>query len=133
MFLLDTVALAEFEKAKPNPGLVSWLSAADWSDLYLSVLTVAEIWQGIRLLPNGAKRRSLEASFDLIPDRFPGRILPVDFAVAVRYAEIQAKSRPLPVIDTLIGATALVHRFTVVTRNVTDLARTGAAILDPWS
>jgi hypothetical protein len=75
---------------------MAWLSGADWNDLFLSVISVAEIWQGIILLPAGRKRRSLEASFDLIPDRFPGRILSVDFAVGVKYGEPQAKAGPLP-------------------------------------
>jgi predicted nucleic acid-binding protein len=96
------------------------------------VISVAEIWQGIARLPAGRKRRSLEASFDLIPDRFPGRVLAVDYETAVKYGELQAKAGPLPVLDTLIGATALVHRLTVITRNTADMARTGALIHDPW-
>jgi predicted nucleic acid-binding protein len=132
MFLLDTVAVSELDRPRPNPGVVAWFSNVDWNDLFLSVISVAEIWQGIVLLPAGRKRRSLEASFDLIPDRFPGRILSINFAVGVKYGELQAKAGPLPVLDTLIGATALVHRLTVITRNTADIARTGALIHDPW-
>ncbi|MGA2750741.1 MAG: type II toxin-antitoxin system VapC family toxin [Verrucomicrobiota bacterium] len=132
MFLLDTAAVSELDRPKPNPGVVAWFSSADWIDLYLSVISVAEIWQGIARLPAGRKRRSLEASFDLIPDRFPGRVLAVDYETAVKYGELQAKAGPLPVLDTLIGATALVHRLTVITRNTADMARTGALIHDPW-
>lgn len=133
MFLLDTMAVSELDRPVPNPGVIGWFSKADWSDLYLSVITVGEIWQGITRLPAGSKRRSLEASFGLIQDRFPDRILAVDFAVAIKYGEIQAEAGPLPVLDTLIGATAIVNRLTVITRNTDDLARTGAAIHDPWA
>ena len=133
MFLLDTVAVSELDRPQPNPGVVAWFASTDWNDLYLSVISVAEIWQGIAHLPPSRKRRSLEASFDLIADRFPGRILAVDFAIGVKYGELQAKIGPLPVLDTLIGATALVHRLTVITRNTADLARTGALIHDPWT
>ena len=67
MFLLDTMAVSELDQPRPNPGVVEWFSNVDWNDLFLSVISVAEIWQGIALLPAGKKRRSLEASFDLIP------------------------------------------------------------------
>jgi predicted nucleic acid-binding protein len=132
MFLLDTAAISELDRPCPNPGVVAWYSTADWSDLYLSVITVAEIWQGIARLPASKKRRSLEASFDLIQERFAERILAVNFAIAMKYGAIQAQAGPLPVLDTLIGATAIVNGLTVVTRNAADIARTGALILDPW-
>src|SRR5688572_26766124 len=132
MFLLDTASLSELDRPSPNSGVIEWLSSVDWLDLHLSAITVAEIWQGIARLSAGRKRRALEVSFELLPERFPGRILPVDFAVGVRYGEIQGKMGPLPVQDTLIGATALVNHLTVVTRNTSDIARTGARVHDPW-
>jgi toxin FitB len=133
MFLLDTVTMSELDRPQPNGGVVAWFTTVAWSDLYLSVITVAEIWQGIARLPSSKKRRSLEATFDLIRQRFPGRILPVDYAIGVQYGEIQATVGPLLVLDTLIGATAIVNRLTVVTRNTPDISRTGAAIHDPWT
>jgi predicted nucleic acid-binding protein len=97
MFLLDTDALSELEKPRPNAGLVGWLETVDWLDLYLSVITVAELWQGIILLPRGRKRRALEAMFAMIPDRFQQRIIPVEFCIAMKYGEIQAQFGPLPI------------------------------------
>ena len=132
MFLLDTVTISELERLNVNAGVAAWVSSVEWEDLFLSAVTVAELWQGIVRLPNGKKRRELEANFDLLADRFQGRILPIDVAVACRYAELQGRN-PLPVLDTFIGATALVHRLTVVTRNTADIGRTGALILDPWT
>lgn len=132
MFLLDTAVLSELEKPNPNRGVIEWMSSVDWLDLHLSTITVAELWHGIARLPSGQRRRALEVSFELLPERFPGRILPVDFAVAVRYGQVQAAAGPLPVLDTFIGATALVNRLTVVTRNTGDIARTGAPVHDPW-
>ena len=77
MFLLDMAAVSELDQPHPNPGVIAWFSSVEWNDLYLSVITIAEIWQGIARLPSGRKRRSLEASFQLIRERFPGRILPI--------------------------------------------------------
>ena len=133
MFLLDTDAVSEFEKPTPNPGFLSWVESVDWLELYISVITVAELWEGISLLAASRKRRSLEAMFDLLPDRFHNRILSVDYSVAIRFGNIQAQAGPLPVLDTLIAATALTRRLTVITHNTVDMARTGASVLDPWS
>ena len=133
MFLLDTDALSELEKPKPDSGLLGWLETVDWLDLHLSVITVGEIRAGIVKLSPGQKRRALEAMFDLLPDRFYNRILPVDFAIAVKFGEIQSSLGPLPSLDTLIAATAIVKRLTLVTHNGKDMTRTGAPVFDPWT
>ena len=132
MFLLDTNAISELEKPLPDAGFLAWLERVDWLDLHLSVISVAELWKGIAALPHGRKRRSLEAMFDLIPDRFQNRILDIDFAVAIKFGELQAEFGPLPNMDTLIAASALTHHLTIVTHNTKDLAKTGVPILDPW-
>jgi toxin FitB len=133
MFLLDTDALSELEKPKPDSGFLDWLETVDWLDLHLSVITVGEIWRGITRLSQGPKRRALEAMFDLLPDRFYNRILPVDYAIAVKFGEIQASAGPLPSLDTLIASTAIVRRLTLVTHNGKDMVRTGASVFDPWT
>ncbi len=132
MFLLGTDALSELEKARPDRGFLVWLESVDWLDTHLSVITIGELWAGIAHLPPGRKRRALEAMFDLLPERFYNRILPIDHSIAVKFGEIQAKAGPLPSLDTLIAATALVRRLTLVTHNSRDMGRTGASILDPW-
>jgi toxin FitB len=132
MFLLDTDAVSELEKPLPDKSFVAWLETVDWLDLHLSVITIGELWKGIAELPHGRKRRSLEGMFELIPDRFHNRIISVDYSIAIRFGEIQANSGPLPTLDTLIAATAITRRLTLVTHNTKDMARTGVPLLDPW-
>ncbi|HEY3826755.1 MAG TPA: hypothetical protein VGL82_19485 [Bryobacteraceae bacterium] len=51
---------------------------------------------------------------------------------AVLSAEAQLRGRHIAIIDGLIGATALDHDLTLVTRNVRDFMETGVAVLNPW-
>src|SRR5437763_612245 len=122
MFLLDTDALSELDKPQANLGLLAWFETVDWLDVHLSVITIAELWKGIMELPAGPKRRGLEGMFELIPDRFHNRIIPVDYAVALKFGELQAEWGPLPSLDTLIAATAITRRLTLVTHNIKDMA-----------
>jgi toxin FitB len=132
MFLLDTDILSELEKPNPNRGVLAWIESVDWLELSLSVITIGEIWKGIAGLPKGRKRQSLEGMFELIPERFFNRIIPIDYAIAVKFGDIQARLGPLPTLDTLIAATALVNRLTLVTHNTKDMERTGVLVFDPW-
>ena len=137
MFLLDTNVVSELRKVrlgKADPNLARWADEVDPADLYLSVIVVQELEIGIRLAERrdpaqGAIFRAwLEAQ--VLP-AFAGRILPVDIAVALRSAALHVPD-PRPVRDALIAATALVHRMTVITRNVADFAPTGVSVLNPW-
>lgn len=137
MFLLDTNVVSELRKVrlgKADPNLARWADEVDPADLYLSVIVVQELEIGIRLAERrdpaqGAIFRAwLEAQ--VLP-AFAGRILPVDIAVALRSAALHVPD-PRPVRDALIAATALVHRMTVITRNVADFAPTSVSVLNPW-
>ena len=102
------------------------------------MLTLGELQRGISRLPASRKRSRLQTWLDAdLRQRFEGRILPIDVAVALRWGEVQArveaKGTPLPVMDSLIACTALVHGFTVVTRNGEHFERTGVAVVDPWA
>jgi hypothetical protein len=105
--------------------------------LFLSVITLGELQKGIAKLTDGRRRAKLEAwvEHDLV-DRFEGRVLLVDLAVASRWGALsgqaEARGAPVPVIDSLIAATAMTLALTVVTRNVKDFEACGAACLDPW-
>ena len=102
--------------------------------MYTSVLVIGEIRRGIEL-----KRRfdpvqaiALDSWLDKIRNSLGGRILPVDERVAELWGTLGVPASA-PAIDGLIGATAMVHGFTVVTRDFGDMARTGATLLDPFA
>jgi hypothetical protein len=132
-YLLDTNFISETRKIRTNAGVMAFLSAADTAGLFLSVLTLGELRKGVE-----AKRRtdsvtaaSLSLWVDGIETTFADRVLPVDAAAARLWGELAAR-RSLPVVDTLIAATAITHGLTLVTRNTRDLAATGVPLLDPW-
>ena len=137
-FLLDTNVISEFNRrGDPNRLVKQWLEAADTDSLYTSVLTLGEIRFGVELLPPGKRRTQLEQWLDRdVPEWFEGRILPVDQSISDRWgfvrAQAQMKGRPLSVIDALLAATALQHNLTIVSRNVSDFAVVGLAVVNPW-
>jgi toxin FitB len=131
-YLLDTNIISETRKTRADSGVMAFLSAAEATGLFLSVLTLGELRKGVR-----AKRRTdpvaadrLGAWVDTIETMFSDRVLPVDLAIASRWGELSA-GRTFPVIDTLIAATALRHGLTLVTRNTRDVESTGVPLIDP--
>lgn len=132
-YLLDTNVVSETRKARPDTSVVAFLSGAVSAGLFMSALTLGELRKGV-----AAKRRAdpaaadqLGAWVDGIETHFADRLLPVDSSIARRWGELSAE-RSLPVIDTLIAATALHHGLTLVTRNTRDVAATGVPLVDPW-
>lgn len=136
-FLLDTSLVSELIRPRPEKKVVAWIGGVEDDLLALSVLTIGELQKGVAKLPQGDHRKKLARWIDEdLRLRFQGRVLPVTEEVAEAWGrlsgEAEAKGAKLPVIDALLGATALVHGLTVATRNTTDIARTGAAIFNPW-
>ena len=136
-FLLDTCVVTECLKPKREPAVQAWLDRNDSTATFLSVLVIGEIRQGIARITGTPKGDALENWLEqiLLP-RFDRRVLPIDEAVARRWGEIRGKAmahgRTPPVIDSLLAATALEHRLSVVTRNTQDFKRLGIDPINPW-
>jgi len=136
-YLLDTNVISELVKLRPEAKVVSWVQTTSEELLYLSVLTIGEIRNGIDSLPRSNKRGLLESwlANDLVL-RFAGRILQVNLDIADRWGIISARAKiagaPLAVIDGLMAATALHHNLTLVTRNTKDVQVAGINMLNPW-
>jgi predicted nucleic acid-binding protein len=135
-FLIDTCALSEFTKPRPSPKVEAWFSEVVEGTEFVSVLTIGELEKGIAKLRPSRRRATFEGWFAELRDRFAERVLSIDEPVAIEWGRISARAelagRPVPVIDAMLGATAVVHGLSVVTRNSSDIARTGAPIVDPW-
>lgn len=137
-FLLDTSVISELIRPKPDDKVLRWIEETDESLLFLSVLTLGEIRNGVQRLRAGRRRGRLESWLQVdLPSRFLDRVLPIDAAIADRWGRISAiaaaKGKPVPVIDGLLAATAIHHNLTLVTRNSSDVSGTGVATLTPWS
>lgn len=135
-YLLDTCVVSEPTKPRPAAAVLSWLRSTDAGALHMSVLTMGELERGVERLGDGARQRGLRRWLEQLRGEAEQRLLPVTDAVATEWGRMLAHAEKrgliIPVVDGLIGATAIVHGLTVVTRNRSDIARTGAAILDPW-
>ena len=111
------------------------MEAANENRLFLSVMTLGEIRQGVAALPQSKKRTRLEMWLEVdLRLRFAGRVLTIDEAVADRWGWImaQGKGKTLAVVDCMIAATALQHDLTMVTRNVSDFSVPGLIVINPW-
>jgi toxin FitB len=135
-FLLDTCVISESTKLVPSGKVLHWLDAQNEQELFISAITLAELWKGIAVLAKSKRRQKLEEFFKETVETFTGRIIPVEQQVAVAWGniltEMQKHGTPIPIIDGFLVATALAHELTFVTRNVSDFERTGVPIVNPW-
>jgi toxin FitB len=132
-FLLDTNVISEARKPAADPNVRAWLASVPDAELYVSVLVIGEVRQGIERLRrrDPARVEVFEAWLSALRHDYSDRIVPVSAEVAEEWGRLNVPD-PLPVIDGLMAATAKVRGWTLVTRNVGDLARTGVRLLNPF-
>jgi toxin FitB len=133
-FLLDTNVVSELRKGqRANAAVMKWFSQIDGDDVQLSVLVLGELRQGVERLRTrdvpSAER--LDRWLRRLGEEYAGRILPVDERVAQVWGRLNVPD-PLPTVDGLLAATALVNDLTLVTRKTRDVSRTGARLLNPF-
>lgn len=132
-YLLDTNVLSELRKKPPATAVARWVEGVSESALFISALVVGEVRQGIeRIRPRDpVQAQVFEQWLAGLKHDFSERILPLTSTEAEAWGRLNAPT-PLPVIDGLQAATALVHGLTFVTRDTSRLAQTGIPLLDPW-
>jgi predicted nucleic acid-binding protein len=133
-FLVDTNVVSELRKGRrSNAGVTRWFASVDESQLQLSVLVLGELRQGVERI----RRRDVSAAQRLdrwllaLVDGFADRVLPVDARVAEVWGKLNVPD-PLPAVDGLLAATAIVHDLTLVTRNTRHVDGTGVRVLNPF-
>ena len=132
-YLLDTNVLSETRRKKADSGVISFLKSVEPSLLYLSVLTIGEFRKGVV----AKKREDADAAarlsnwIDGLELSFADRILGIDVAIAKLWGEWSGE-RPRSVVDTLLAATAVVRKLTLVSRNIRDIADLPVKTLKPW-
>jgi toxin FitB len=135
MFLLDTDVVSELRRPhRTDPKVAAWADSVAPSDLFLSSITLLELETGALLLERRDSRQGRliqQWIADRVLTTFAERILAVDTAVARRCALLHVPD-PRPYRDSLIAATALVHRLIVVTRNRTNFEPMTVTVLNPW-
>jgi tRNA(fMet)-specific endonuclease VapC len=136
-YLLDTCVISEFAVRQPTEKVVSWLAKLDPETVFLSVVTLGEIQKGIAKLPASKRKEALRTWLkDDLLVRFHDRLLPLKTGEMLTWgtlmSKVEAKGAPMPLIDSLIAATALHHDLVVVTRDVDDFAPSGVRLLNPW-
>ena len=155
--LLDTNVISLIVGGKPLPAAVEHFFASISDDrLYLSVITIGEIRKGINLIPtpelefepvddpevmekvHNSRKYQFARRLETLETDWAERILPVDIRVAEKWGELlayyQLRGKPLPAIDALIAATAVVHNLAVVTHDTAFKRLTyHVTVYDPWS
>jgi len=136
-WILDTNVVSELARKKPNPRVMEWLGDHPLGQCYISAITLGEIQQGISKTRDASYATQLQnwLELDILP-MLSGRILPIDEAVALQWGrwmgEFMKRGRPLPALDAMLAATAIVHDLTLVTRNMEDLETLPVKLHNPW-
>ena len=132
MYLLDTNVVSELRKPRPHGAVVAWVQSAADADLHLSAVTLGEIQAGIELTreQDAAKAAEIEAWADLVAASY--NILPMDAETFRAWARLMHGKSDTFYEDAMIAATAIVHKLTVVTRNVADFAQFDVRLVNPF-
>lgn len=133
-YLLDTNVVCEATAKLPDDRVLAW-TEAHAHESFLSSVTLGEIWKGVHRLPDGKRKRGLVQWAEGIESDFAEQLLGLDTVIfkawAKLYAEQEASGFNMDVLDSLIAATAVVHRLVVVTRNTADFPP-NVKTLNPW-
>ena len=134
-YLLDTNVISELRKETCNLVVRSAIEKIDATDLYLSVISIGEIEAGVQKLSDSQKKLEIYLWLhDKLPLCFEDRIIPITFDVMVTWGKLCATSKKtLPIMDSLIAATAITYSTVLLTRNIRDFENIKELeLINPW-
>lgn len=136
-WLLDTNILSELRKPRPEPKVVDFVSALPLEQLYISVVTLAEIRFGIERVGEANRRFELNDWFtSKVRPMFDQRVLPITEDVMLKWRLLVEEGRKaghtFSQPDLIIAATGIYHGLTIVTRDRKDYDKAGAHVVNPW-
>jgi toxin FitB len=137
MFVLDTNVISAVMGSQPVPEVAAWVAAQPEERLFTTTVCQAEILAGVESLPDGRRRRGLQATAKAIfANAFDGRVLPFDSEAAAAYADIFAArkrvGRPIAPLDLMIAAIARAQGAAMVTRDISGFEGCGLTLINPW-
>ena len=132
MYLLDTNVVSELRRLRPNGAVLAWIADVPAEQLFLSAVTVGEIQAGIEITREQdlAKAEELEVWLDKVLASYA--VFPMDAPTFREWARLMHRRSDTITEDAMIAATAIVHRLTVVTRNVRDFTQFGVELQNPF-
>lgn len=138
MIVWDTNVVSELMRPEPHERVVGWTDRQPVSEVFITAITLAELWYGIGRLPTGRRRNELVEVFDdMLTEDFAGRVLAFDDVAAAHYADLvverERRGRPISMADAQIAAICRSHGATIATRNVDDFANVGVDLVNPWT
>jgi hypothetical protein len=132
-YLVDSNVLSEPTRLDPSPTVVDWL-AANERKFVVDPIVLGEIRVGVLSLPRGRKRTQLMEWFEILAATV--ECIPWDNDVSTRWAglvaDLRRRGQTLPLLDSMVAATALTHELVVATRNVSDFHRAGVKVINPF-
>jgi len=137
MIIIDTNVISEFMTSPPDPSVLAWMNQQSSISLFTTSITIAEIYFGLRIMPEGKRHHLLREKFEQFITRgFTGRVLNFDSRAAKNYGEIMGdrreSGRPMSTLDGQIAAIACSRGFAVATRNIKDFLDCGIEIVNPF-
>ncbi|GKS68572.1 plasmid stability protein StbB [Nitrosomonas sp. PY1] len=137
MIVLDTNVISEPMKPNGNPAVQTWLDRQTAETLYLTAVSLSELLVGIEIMPEGKRKGGLDAALRKLMEKlFDARILPFDQQAAIAYASMVGRARTngriISVADGQIAAIAVVHGFTIATRDIAPFVAVGLPVINPW-
>jgi predicted nucleic acid-binding protein len=137
MIIIDTNVLSELMKAQPDASVAAWLKRQDPTAIFTTTISEAEIRFGVALLPDGQRRRALDAAAQaMFAEDFEDRVLVFDSEAATAYAqtmtERRAAGKPIAILDAMVASIARACDASVATRNVRDFLGCGVDVINPW-